>query len=112
MVQFLSYYRGEHERDRWKPQPVPLLLCCGVLMSRVYETRGRSREAAAAHVGVGLTKFDEMVADGRMPEPRVIDARVVWDVYELDEHFERLPRRGAAPQSGKSRSDPWARMAA
>jgi predicted DNA-binding transcriptional regulator AlpA len=81
-------------------------------MIRVYGTRGRSREAAAAHVGVGVTKFDEMVADGRMPEPREIDARVVWDVYELDEHFDRLPRRGAATQPQKGRSDPWAKMAA
>jgi hypothetical protein len=61
---------------------------------RVYPSRGRSREDAAEHIGVGETKFDQLVADGRMPEPRVIDGRVVWCVYELDEHFDRLPRRG------------------
>lgn len=63
------------------------------MTSRVYPTRGRSREQAAAHIGVGPTKFDEMVADGRMPQPFVIDTRVVWCVYELDEYFNRLPRR-------------------
>jgi predicted DNA-binding transcriptional regulator AlpA len=60
---------------------------------RVYPSRGRSREQAAAHIGVGETKFDQMVADGRMPQPFAIDGRVVWCVYELDDHFDRLPRR-------------------
>jgi hypothetical protein len=64
------------------------------MTSRVYPTRGRSREQAADHIGVGPTKFDEMVADGRMPQPFVIDTRVVWCVYELDQYFDRLPRRG------------------
>ncbi len=82
------------------------------MMSRVYEKRGRSREEAAGHIGVGATKFDEMVADGRMPEPRVIDARVVWDVYELDAYFDRLPRRGEAIRTKDRSDDPWSRMAA
>jgi hypothetical protein len=68
--------------------------------SRVYPSRGRSREQAAAHIGVGVTKFDEMVADGRMPQPLLIDSRLIWCVYELDEHFDRLPRRG--DQTGTS----------
>ena len=66
---------------------------------RVYPSRGCSREQAAAHIGVGVTKFDEMVADGRMPQPRVIDGRVVWCVYELDDYFDRLPRRGDQTQT-------------
>lgn len=32
--------------------------------------RGLSREEAAMYVGVGSTKFDEMVNDGRMPKPK------------------------------------------
>jgi hypothetical protein len=28
-----------------------------------------------------------------MPQPFAIDGRVVWCVYELDDHFDRLPRR-------------------
>ena len=75
--------------------------------SRAYPSRGRSREQAAAYIGVGETKFDQMVADGRMPQPRVIDGRVVWCVYEIDDHFDRLPRRdqSTATQSAQS---PWA----
>lgn len=46
--------------------------------------RGLSRVASAEYIGLGVTKFDEMVADGRMPSPRRIDARKVWDRLELD----------------------------
>lgn len=53
--------------------------------------RGLSREEAAMYVGVGATKFDEMVGDGRMPKPKKVDARKVWDVRRLDVAFEALP---------------------
>lgn len=81
--------------------------CGEVLTSRTYSTRGRSREQAATHIGVGPTKFDEMVADGRMPQPRVIDGRVVWDIYELDDYFDRLPRRGQNATKQQAQN-PWA----
>lgn len=74
---------------------------------RVYPSRGRSREQAAAHIGIGVTKFDEMVVDGRMPQPRVIDGRVVWCVYELDDYFDRLPRRSQNACT-QSIHNPWA----
>jgi hypothetical protein len=35
--------------------------------------------------------FDEMVKDGRMPGPKRINSRVVWDKRLLDEAFEALP---------------------
>jgi excisionase family DNA binding protein len=50
-----------------------------------------SREEAARYVGVGTTKFDEMVADKRMPKPKKIDGRVVWDRIALDAAFSDLP---------------------
>jgi excisionase family DNA binding protein len=56
-----------------------------------YPPRGLSREEAARYVGVGVTLFDEMVADGRMPKPKVINRRVVWDRLALDAHFTDLP---------------------
>lgn len=52
--------------------------------------RGLSREESARYVGIGTTKFDEMVADKRMPKPFKIDGRVLWDIRELDEAFENL----------------------
>jgi len=59
-----------------------------------YPPRGMSREEAARYVGVGTTKFDEMVADRRMPKPRRIDGRVVWDRIALDAAFSDLPNEG------------------
>jgi hypothetical protein len=56
--------------------------------------RGLSREEAAAYVGVGATKFDEMVLDGRMPLPKRIDGRKVWDRLRLDSAFAALPTEG------------------
>lgn len=53
--------------------------------------RGLAREEAAMYVGVGATKFDELVSDGRMPKPKRIDGRKVWDVRRLDVAFEALP---------------------
>ena len=52
--------------------------------------RGLSRVQAAEYVGVGVTKFDQMVDDGRMPRPKRIDGRLVWDRVKLDEAFEAL----------------------
>jgi hypothetical protein len=52
--------------------------------------RGLSRLQAAEYVGVGPTKFDEMVADGRMPKPKRIDTRTVWDRDKLDLAFAEL----------------------
>ena len=46
--------------------------------------RGLSRDEAAVYVGVSPGKFDNMISDGRMPAPRRVDARKVWDVRELD----------------------------
>ena len=52
--------------------------------------RGLSRAQAAEYIGVGVTKFDEMVVDGRMPKPKRIDGRTVWDRIKLDEAFAAL----------------------
>lgn len=55
------------------------------------EPRGLGRELAARYVGISPTKFDALVKAGRMPKPKVIDARRVWDRVELDLAFESLP---------------------
>jgi predicted DNA-binding transcriptional regulator AlpA len=52
--------------------------------------RGLSRAQAAEYVGLGATKFTELVADGRMPKPTRIDGRIVWDRVKLDEAFAVL----------------------
>jgi hypothetical protein len=57
--------------------------------------RGLSREEAAMYVGVSPGKFDQMLADGRMPGPRRVDARRLWDIRDLDLAFEALPKEDA-----------------
>jgi hypothetical protein len=37
-----------------------------------------------------------MVKDGRMPPPKKINARKVWDRQKLDQAFEALPDDGDA----------------
>jgi predicted DNA-binding transcriptional regulator AlpA len=61
--------------------------------------RGLSRMQAAEYIGVGGTKFDEMVADGRMPRPTRIDGRTVWDKWKLDAAFSALDDAAGAAAS-------------
>ncbi len=66
--------------------------------------RGLSRIEAANYIGVGASKFDEMVKDCRMPQPKRIDGRVIWDCRQLDVAFEDLPSDGG--------TNPWDEEAA
>jgi len=61
--------------------------------------RGLNREAAAAYIGVGTTKFDEMVKDGRMPQPIQVDGRRLWDRRAIDQAFDAL--------GGEDQPDTW-----
>jgi hypothetical protein len=63
------------------------------------EPRGLSRVRAAAYVGVSPSLFDEMVSDGRMPSPKMINNRRVWDRRELDLAFDAIPKN--------REDDPW-----
>jgi predicted DNA-binding transcriptional regulator AlpA len=56
--------------------------------------RGLRREEAAAYLGFSARKFDDLVADGRMPKPKRIDGVVVWDIHRLDLAFDALPDEG------------------
>jgi hypothetical protein len=67
--------------------------------------RGLNRAASAAYLGVGVTLFDEMVRDRRMPPPKRINGRVVWDRVKLDTAFEALP------DDGDRVDDQWDRCA-
>lgn len=63
----------------------------------LYPPRGLCREDAARYIGVGTTKFDEMVSDRRMPRPKRVDGRVLWDRIALDIAFSELPDDGGNP---------------
>jgi hypothetical protein len=50
----------------------------------VVPRRGLSRQESARYVGVSVTLFDELVAEGVMPEPFTIRSRKLWDIRALD----------------------------
>jgi predicted DNA-binding transcriptional regulator AlpA len=58
--------------------------------------RGLSRAVAAAYLGISQSLFDQMVEDGRMPGPKTINSRVIWDRIRLDQFFEALPDKEVA----------------
>ncbi|MDX3805289.1 MAG: hypothetical protein QHC89_02560 [Bosea sp. (in: a-proteobacteria)] len=61
--------------------------------------RGLCRVQAAAYIGVSPTLFDILVADGRMPQPKRINARKVWDLRKLDRAFDTLPEVEGSEQA-------------
>ena len=67
--------------------------------------RGLSREQAAAYVGISPSLFDILVKDGRMPAPKRVNARTVWDRLQLDAAFAALPSNDAS-------LNPWDEVAA
>jgi predicted DNA-binding transcriptional regulator AlpA len=60
---------------------------------------------SAAYIGVSPTLFDEMVKDGRMPQPIRINSRVLWDRLQLDEAFAALS------DTRTDSEDPWGKVA-
>jgi hypothetical protein len=68
--------------------------------------RGFSRTQAAAYIGVSPTLFDEMVRDGRMPGPKRINSRTVWDRWALDLAFDALPE-----DNSRGSDDTWDKVA-
>jgi predicted DNA-binding transcriptional regulator AlpA len=55
--------------------------------------RGLSRPVAAEYIGVSPSFFDGLVEDGRMPKPKIINSRIVYDRLEIDEYFTALPSK-------------------
>jgi excisionase family DNA binding protein len=59
------------------------------------EPLGLSLEEAAAYIGLGPSLFERLVGEGKMPFPRQLAGRKVWDADEVAAAFRRVPR--AAP---------------
>lgn len=57
------------------------------------ERRGLNRVEAAAYIGVSPFLFDEMVHDRRMPKPKKIFRRLVYDRLQVDSAFDALTAR-------------------
>ena len=85
-------YRFARSGTHWNPPAAPMTR--RDLLPNSLPPRGIARKVAAEYISVSPPKFDQMVADGRMPKPKRIDGRVVWDRRRLDEAFDALPDDG------------------
>lgn len=74
-----------------------------LIAARLPIRRALSEAEAALYVGLGASKFRQLVCEGRMPRPRLIDSRRLWDVDDLDAAFKSLPVEGGADEA-----DTWA----
>ena len=54
------------------------------------QRRGLSRTEAAVYIGVGAGTFEKLMKSGKMPLPKRIGQRAVWDVVALDLAFDRI----------------------
>ncbi len=52
---------------------------------------GLGEVEAAAAIGISASKFRALVDEKRMPSPRRLDGRNIWDVDELRGAFKALP---------------------
>ena len=76
------------------------------MLPRSLPPRGLSRAEAAAYIGISASLFDLMIKEGRMPPPKRINSRAVWDRIQLDFAFDALPEKDA------SLRNPWDEIAA
>ena len=77
--------------------------------SRLPIRRGLGAAEAAIYIGIGVSLFRQMVMDGRMPRPKLLNGRRVWDVDEIDAAFKSLPRDGG--ETDEVVVDTWADVA-
>ncbi len=82
----LSGILGTPETQTHRPMPKR-----PAILPPTLAPRGLSRTEAAAYIGVSPTLFDHLVRDRRMPPPKRINARTVWDRKKLDRAFELIP---------------------
>ena len=64
-----------------------------------YPPRGMNADHAAAYVGLGRTKFLEMVKAGHMPKPLDLDGSTRWDRVDLDHKMDDLKQTRDNPST-------------
>ena len=64
------------------------------IAGRLPVRRGLSESEAAIYLSLSPSFFRRLVQQGMMPRPRLVGARRIWDVEELDLAFKALPREG------------------
>jgi predicted DNA-binding transcriptional regulator AlpA len=84
-----------------------------VIAGRLPIRRGLDENEATIYLSLSPSFFRRLVADGRMPRPRLIGERRIWDVEELDLAFKALPREGGnrdpifVEEGRGEASNPW-----
>ncbi|RYG93432.1 MAG: hypothetical protein EON58_18340 [Alphaproteobacteria bacterium] len=63
---------------------------------------GMSRLQAAHHIGIGVSLFDGLVAQGKASPPRKIGTRLIWIRHEVEEAIESLPYANEWHQPGEN----------
>ena len=67
-----------------------------VIAARLPVRRGLDEREAAVYLSLSPTQFRQLVLRGKMPRPRLIGKRRVYDIEELDLAFGTMPREGGA----------------
>jgi predicted DNA-binding transcriptional regulator AlpA len=65
---------------------------CKTARPFAYPPRAMRADRGAAYLDMGKSKFLELVAQGRLPQPVRIDGVVTWDRLELDAAYEQMKR--------------------
>jgi hypothetical protein len=65
-----------------------------LIASRLPVRRGLDENEAAIYLSFSPSFFRKLVAEKKMPRPRLAEGRRIWDVEELDLAFKALPREG------------------
>lgn len=63
--------------------------------------RGLNRKQAADYIGVSLMMFVRMIADGKMPQPKRLYGRTIWDRTAVDAAFDVLDGGNARNKAGE-----------
>jgi hypothetical protein len=81
-----------------------------VIASRLAIRRGLDENEAAIYLSFSPSFFRKLVAEKKMPRPRLAEGRRIWDVEELDLAFKALPREGGDAEpifDGENAVNPW-----
>lgn len=83
-----------------------------LIASRLPVRRGLDENEAAIYLSFSPSFFRKLVVEKKMPRPRLVEGRRVWDVEELDLAFKALPREGGEDElifggDTGATSNPW-----
>jgi excisionase family DNA binding protein len=81
-----------------------------IIAGRLPIRRGLDENEAAVYLSLSPSFFRKLVTQKKMPRPRLVGERRIWDVEELDLAFKALPREGGEtePIFQSNDLDSWA----